>query len=144
MCNLGPMILVAKCGKILHTPVWPPLELGNVVVFDYHFLDQGQANTFCKLWLQDIFMKKPVTKRRMQRRESPRPCLFGRLSHPMIAHSCFNCHDWSYSVGRLVQRSTSSVDDLHLYWIPLESSKRGPQSRYGWSNDIYLSNLVIP
>jgi ectoine hydroxylase-related dioxygenase (phytanoyl-CoA dioxygenase family) len=64
--NLGPMMLAAKCRKTLRPPVWPPLQLGDAVLFDYRVLHRGKANTsttvnrnvlvmtFCEPWFQDI------------------------------------------------------------------------------------------
>ena len=63
--NLGPMMLAAKCRKTLRAPVWPSLELGDVVIFDYRVLHRGKANTtntyrnvlvltFCEPWFEDV------------------------------------------------------------------------------------------
>jgi hypothetical protein len=63
--NLAPMMLAAKCRKTLRSPVWPPLKLGDVSLFDYRVLHRGRANktlqnrhvlvlTFCEPWFEDI------------------------------------------------------------------------------------------
>jgi hypothetical protein len=63
--NLAPMMLAARCRKTLRSPVWPPLKLGDVLLFDYRVLHRGRANntlrnrhvlvlTFCEQWFEDI------------------------------------------------------------------------------------------
>jgi hypothetical protein len=42
--NLGPMMLAARCRKTLKPPVWPELEFGDAIIFDYRVLHRGRAN----------------------------------------------------------------------------------------------------
>ncbi|CAJ1943569.1 unnamed protein product [Cylindrotheca closterium] len=63
--NLAPMMLAAKCRGTLRVPVWPALNLGDVVCFDYRILHRGRANnsdrnrfvlvlTFAEPWFTDV------------------------------------------------------------------------------------------
>lgn len=42
--NLGPMMLAARCRKILRAPVWLELFVGDALVLDYRVLHRGRAN----------------------------------------------------------------------------------------------------
>jgi Phytanoyl-CoA dioxygenase (PhyH) len=42
--DLAKNMLVAKCRKTLQPPVWPALNLGDVLIFDYRILHRGRAN----------------------------------------------------------------------------------------------------
>jgi ectoine hydroxylase-related dioxygenase (phytanoyl-CoA dioxygenase family) len=70
-------MLASKCRGTLRVPVWPPLQQGDAVCFDYRILHRGRANTtdqnrlvlvltFCEPWFTDVLnfpkrsMKKPA------------------------------------------------------------------------------------